>query len=175
MRHVSILCTLVVLLPLGGSAIQGPNPQLGAGKERLPILVQGAMPVETAQLVKRLQQVGTIGNNRGMYDAHLHFEIRKNLQIGMHRSSFARDFSNYWDPTTFIVARPTLASGGRLVSVPINTFAATPPPPAYASAVEEGFRLATPPRTGTSTSTPAVKGSSPRGPFKVDRYGDMKQ
>ena len=59
MRHVSILCTLVVLLPLGGGAIQAPNPQLGAGKEQLPILVQGAMPVETAQLVKRLQGVAT--------------------------------------------------------------------------------------------------------------------
>ncbi|MGV3531375.1 MAG: murein hydrolase activator EnvC family protein [Chthoniobacteraceae bacterium] len=128
--------------------------------------------VTAGQQVKRLQQVGTIGNNRGMYDAHLHFEMRKNIQIGMHRSSYARDFSNYWDPTTFIVARSALAGGGRLVSVPINTFAATPPPPAYAAAVEEGFRLATPPRSST---TPAAKGStSPRGPFRVERYGDMK-
>ena len=74
-----------------------------------------------ARAVKRLQQVGTIGNNRGMYDAHLHFEMRKNLQIGMHRSSYARDFSNYWDPTTSscpLGARRRRADGFS----PINTF-----------------------------------------------------
>ncbi len=130
--------------------------------------------VVQGQQVKRLQQVGTIGNNRGMYDAHLHFEMRKNLQIGMHRSSFARDFSNYWDPTSFIVARAALASGGRLVTVVINTFAATPPSAAYASAVEEGFRLATPPQPARKPGIPEKSSSSPRGPFKVERYGDMK-
>jgi murein DD-endopeptidase MepM/ murein hydrolase activator NlpD len=122
--------------------------------------------VREGQQIRRGQQVGTIGNNRGMYDAHLHFEIRRNIQIGMHRSAFARDFSNYWDPTQFITARPTLA-GGQLASIPINTFPATPPP-AYAAAVEEGFRLATPP------SIPKTNSSSPRGPFKVDRFGDSR-
>lgn len=124
--------------------------------------------VRQGQQVRRLQQVGTIGTNRGMYDAHLHFEMRKNLQIGMHRNSYARDFSNYWDPTSFIVARSRMAYGGRIVSLPINTFAATAPPPAYAAAVEEGFRLATPPRPGTP------KSATPRGPFTVNRYGDLK-
>ncbi len=48
--------------------------------------------VRKYEVVKRGQQVGTIGTNRGMYYAHLHFEIRKNLQIGMNRSQFARDY-----------------------------------------------------------------------------------
>lgn len=122
--------------------------------------------VHEGQQVRRGHQVGTIGNNRGMYDAHLHFEMRRNIQIGMHRSSFARDFSNYWDPTAFIAARPKLPSG-RLARVPLNTFPASPPP-AYAAAVEEGFRLAKPP------SVPRTNSSSPRGPFKVDRFGDMR-
>lgn len=122
--------------------------------------------VREGQQVRRGQQIGTIGNNRGMYDAHLHFEIRKNIQIGMHRNSFARDFSNYWDPTAFIAARPKLPSG-RLARVPINTFPASPPP-AYAAAVEEGFRLAKPP------SVPRANSSSPRGPFRVDRFGETK-
>ncbi|MHA3770617.1 murein hydrolase activator EnvC family protein [Verrucomicrobiota bacterium sgz303538] len=125
--------------------------------------------VREGQQVRRGQQVGTIGNNRGMYDAHLHFEMRKNLQVGMHRSSFARDFSNYWDPTTFIASHPKLPGGG-LAQVPINTFAPTPPP-AYADAVEEGFRLATPP----SPSIPRANSSSPRGPFKVDRFSDLRR
>jgi hypothetical protein len=124
--------------------------------------------VREGQQVRKGTQVGTIGNNRGMYDAHLHFEMRKNIQIGMFRSSFARDFSNYWDPTSFIVARRTLPAG-QLVQVPINTFPAAPPA-AYAAAVEEGFRLATPPG-----GVPKENSASPRGPFKVDRFGDMRQ
>ncbi len=127
--------------------------------------------VSQGQLLRQGQLVGTIGNNRGMYDAHLHFEVRKNISIGMHRSSFARDFSNYWDPTEFITARPALP-GGRLVSVPVNTFAATPPP-AYAAAVEEGFRLAAPvaPATkGKPSATPA-----PRAPFRPDRFSDLRE
>ncbi len=123
--------------------------------------------VREGQQVRRGQQVGTIGNNRGMYDAHLHFEMRRNIQIGMHRNSFARDFSNYWDPTEFITARTKLPSG-RMARVPINTFPASPPP-AYAAAVEEGLRLGAPP------TMPKANSSSPRGPFKVDRFGGFKE
>ena len=146
-----------------------------------------AISVRNGQPVVRGQTVGTIGNNGGMYDAHLHFEIRKNLQIGMHRSSFARNFTNYWDPTAFIMARSALEGGGRLAVVPVNTFAPTPPP-AMQDALEEGFRLGAPPSRAVVVTPPkpapvagaaraAVRPAAtpgPRGPFKVDRFGDMR-
>ena len=37
---------------------------------------------KVGDVVKRGQQIGTMGNNRGMYAAHLHFEIRHNIKIG---------------------------------------------------------------------------------------------
>jgi murein DD-endopeptidase MepM/ murein hydrolase activator NlpD len=124
------------------------------------------MDVAMNQFVRRGQQVGTIGNNRGMYDAHLHFEMRKNITIGMHRSSFARDFTNYWDPSEFIAARTTLPAG-RAAAVPINTFPTTPPPALPAPAIDP---LLPPP----SALPPKSTKSSPRGPFRVDRFGDMR-
>jgi hypothetical protein len=78
--------------------------------------------------VKRGQQIGRLGNNGGMYDAHLHLEIRKNLQIGMYRSSFPRDFSNYYSPSSFIAAHRICDRGNRVARVPINTFPAAAPP-----------------------------------------------
>ncbi len=79
--------------------------------------------------VARGELIGTIGSNRGMYPAHLHFEMRKDLRVGMFRSSFPRDFSVYWDPTQFIAMRRVLDHGnGRFVSVPIKTFPETAPP-----------------------------------------------
>lgn len=79
--------------------------------------------------VTRGEIIGTIGSNRGMYPAHLHFEMRKDLRVGMFRSSFPRDFSVYWDPTQFIAQRRVLDhGGGRFVAVPIKTFPEVPPP-----------------------------------------------
>jgi hypothetical protein len=74
------------------------------------------------ETVTRGQQIGTIGTNRGMYWAHLHFEIRKNLQIGMNRAEFARNFSNYYDPSAFVARRRQLPSEMRPVRVPTGTF-----------------------------------------------------
>ena len=78
------------------------------------------------QIVKRGQRIGAIGNNRGMYLAHLHFETRKNLAIGMHRSSFAKTYSNYYSPTSFIRSYRNCKQNNRLYKVPINTFAPYP-------------------------------------------------
>lgn len=78
------------------------------------------------QIVKRGQKIGTIGNNRGMYLAHLHFETRKNLAIGMHRSSFSKTYSNYYSPTSFIRSHRNCSGSKKTFRVPINTFAPYP-------------------------------------------------
>jgi hypothetical protein len=72
--------------------------------------------------VKRGEQIGTIGNCGGIYLAHLHFEIRKNLRIGMKRSSYNGDRYNYHSPTNFIQDRRTLRTDFRRVPIPLNTF-----------------------------------------------------
>jgi len=78
--------------------------------------------VREGQQVIRGQQVGTIGTNRGMYTAHLHFEIRKNLRIGINRSAFPKDFTHYYRPGTFIAQHRILPGRGRSALVPLNTY-----------------------------------------------------
>jgi hypothetical protein len=80
--------------------------------------------VKLHDIVARGQQVGTMGSNNGMYYVHLHFEVRKNLKIGMNRSQFGRDYSNYYSPTAFITPRRHLQSGLQRFEMPVNTFAA---------------------------------------------------
>ena len=84
--------------------------------------------VKVGQLVKRGQQFARMGNNRGMYSAHLHFEMRKNINVGMYRSSFPRDWSVYWSPTEFVAAHRLCGGDSRIVAVPINTYPNSPPP-----------------------------------------------
>jgi murein DD-endopeptidase MepM/ murein hydrolase activator NlpD len=80
------------------------------------------MLVSRGQRVSRGQQIATMGTAHGQYDAHLHFEIRKNLEIGMSRSKFQKDFSNYYDPTQFINSHRHLSGGGANYKVAMNTF-----------------------------------------------------
>jgi hypothetical protein len=84
--------------------------------------------VRVGQTVKRGQQIARMGNNRGMYDAHLHFEMRKNINVGMYRSSFPRDWSVYWSPREFVAGHRTCSGDSRIVSVPVNTYPNSPPP-----------------------------------------------
>lgn len=77
--------------------------------------------VRKYQIVKRGQMIGTIGTAHGRYAAHLHFEMRKNIHIGMARQAFARDYSNYFSPRVFISARRKLRAGAN-VMVPVDTF-----------------------------------------------------
>jgi hypothetical protein len=84
--------------------------------------------VHEGEQVHRGQQIGRIGNNFGMYEAHLHLEIRKNIQIGMFRSSFLRDFSNYFTPNEFIAEHRACSHPNSMVKMPINTYPAVAPP-----------------------------------------------
>lgn len=80
------------------------------------------MSVKVGQAVKRGQQIGTIGTNRGMYPAHLHFEMRHNINIGMHRSGVASTLDNWADPTQFITKYRRLNREWRPVAVPTGTY-----------------------------------------------------
>lgn len=72
--------------------------------------------------VKRGQQIGEMGSNRGMYAAHLHFEMRKELRLGMNRSAWPRDNSCYYHPTNFIKAHRKLRSSSKVYPIEVNTF-----------------------------------------------------
>ena len=79
--------------------------------------------VREGQKVARGEQIGTMGKGpRGMYLAHLHFEIRKNLAVGMNRSDFKRDYSVYHSPTHFIEKYRRLRPEYRRVAIPVDTF-----------------------------------------------------
>jgi murein DD-endopeptidase MepM/ murein hydrolase activator NlpD len=106
--------------------------------------------VRRGQAVSRGQKIATIGNAHGIYDAHLHLEIRKNLAIGMSRAKFARDSSNYYDPTQFILSHRHLQTGSGTYRIAMNTFT-------YDSLIhwdrERNYKYA---RTGGGSSESAV-------------------
>lgn len=74
------------------------------------------------QLVEKGQLIGTMGSNNGMYAVHLHFEMRKNLRIGMNRSQFARDNTNYYSPTDFINKHRVLQTSFQKYPIPTGLF-----------------------------------------------------
>jgi murein DD-endopeptidase MepM/ murein hydrolase activator NlpD len=81
-----------------------------------------SMAARRGQSVSRGQKIATMGNAHGLYDAHLHLEIRKNIEIGMSRAAFAQDSSNYYDPSQFIASHRHLQGGGGPYRVAMNTF-----------------------------------------------------
>jgi murein DD-endopeptidase MepM/ murein hydrolase activator NlpD len=78
--------------------------------------------VHRGQAVSRGQKIATMGTAHGLYDAHLHLEIRKNIEIGMSRAAFARDFSNYYDPSQFILSHRHLQTSWGKYRIAMNTF-----------------------------------------------------
>lgn len=93
--------------------------------------------VQVGQQVTRGQTVGTIGRGPyGMYAAHLHFEVRKDLRVGMRRELYPRTYETYHSPRYFIDAHRTLRNEARTVRVPINTFLKSNPNRVLTEAVE---------------------------------------
>jgi murein DD-endopeptidase MepM/ murein hydrolase activator NlpD len=79
--------------------------------------------VREGQHVTRGEQVGTIGNAHGLYAPHLHFEVHKNLAIGVVHTMFPGDLTNYYIPSDFINSHRSLQSGNRVTPVAMNNFA----------------------------------------------------
>lgn len=130
--------------------------------------------VREGQQVSRGQQVGTIGNNRGMYPPHLHFEIHRDLLIGVNHAQGTRDLRSYFLPTEFIMARRRLAGGGRQVPTPAAKFVLP------TSAHPWNFRKAPPRKEAAKSSKGRIhrdpkRGSqsqAPPGTYRVNRYTD---
>lgn len=80
------------------------------------------MLVKKGDYVTRGQQIATMGNNRGMYPAHLHFEIRHNIKVGMYRTSVSKSYANWADPTAFIKKYRKLKKEWRKQAVPTGTY-----------------------------------------------------
>jgi len=78
--------------------------------------------VREGEQVGRGQQIGTIGNAHGLYAAHLHFEVHKNLTIGVVHTMFLGDLSNYYIPSEFIKSRRALDAGNRVTTVAMNNY-----------------------------------------------------
>lgn len=72
--------------------------------------------------IRRGQKVGTIGTNHGMYTAHLHFEIRKDINIGLVQRRYAMDYSTYYNPFTFIDRHRSFDFEYELHPVPVDCF-----------------------------------------------------
>jgi murein DD-endopeptidase MepM/ murein hydrolase activator NlpD len=126
--------------------------------------------VKENQQVVRGQLIGTMGTNRGMYPAHLHFEVHKNITMGVTRNGFKHDFTNYYSPTEFINARRKLQGGGRTTLVAINTFTDTR---TFAAPNKGGTSI---PKENSATVVPpsSSKTTEPRKPgFRVNRFGDL--
>ncbi len=78
--------------------------------------------VKLGQLVKRGDQVGTIGTNNGMYPAHLHAELHYNVNINCGQQGIPKTAKNYGDLTKFINAYRKLPIENKWVKVPIGGF-----------------------------------------------------
>ena len=125
------------------------------------------------QQVRKGQQVGTIGTNHGMYPAHLHFEIHKDLTIGVNHAAGTRDLRSYWLPTEFINARRHLAGGGRNVPTPSADFllpTASNPWLIHRSTKNGKKNAYRSKSKRSSVSSPSHP--RPSGSYKVNRYTD---
>ena len=61
------------------------------------------MLVKVGQFVKKGDKIGTIGNVDGTYYAHLHFEIRDDIELPV-GGGYSDDIKGYLNPTSFIKA-----------------------------------------------------------------------
>lgn len=78
--------------------------------------------VQLGQLVKRGDQVGTIGTNRGMYPAHLHAELHFNVMVNCGQQGIPKTSRNYGHLSNFINHYRRLKPEAKYVKLPIGCF-----------------------------------------------------
>ena len=61
------------------------------------------MEVVSGQFVKRGQRIGTVGNANGIYQAHLHWEVRQTVGLGV-GGGFDSRRDGWLDPSGFLAA-----------------------------------------------------------------------
>jgi murein DD-endopeptidase MepM/ murein hydrolase activator NlpD len=59
--------------------------------------------IQDGALIKKGELIGTIGNANGQYWAHLHLEIRSNIEMPI-GGGYSQNTEGYLNPTTFIKA-----------------------------------------------------------------------
>ena len=78
--------------------------------------------VKLGQIVRRGDQVGTIGTNRGMYPAHLHTELHFNVLVNCGQQGIPKTPRNYGHLTRFIEHYRRLRPETKEVKLPIGCF-----------------------------------------------------
>jgi murein DD-endopeptidase MepM/ murein hydrolase activator NlpD len=124
--------------------------------------------VRHGQQMRRGQQLGTIGTGGGLYPAHLHFEMRKDIRVGMARHRFPQDDTIYWSPADFINAHRRLKSSSSVAAVPMDTFVAFDGVAPESPGVVSGLRV--PILPNGSPMAPGQKGN-----WKPDRFEDLRK
>jgi len=78
--------------------------------------------VAEGQTVSRGQVIGLVGNAHGIYAPHLHFEIHKNLAIGVVHTAANRDMASYQEPTTFLNGHRSMRVSREVVTTVLNSY-----------------------------------------------------
>ncbi len=78
--------------------------------------------VVLGQIVRRGDQVGTIGTNRGMFPAHLHAELHYNVLANCGQQGIPKNARNYGNLTEFIERYRRLKPEVKFIKLPIGCF-----------------------------------------------------
>lgn len=78
--------------------------------------------VALGQIVRRGDQIGTIGTNRGMYPAHLHAELHFNILANCGQQGIPKTSRNYGHLSSFIEHHRHLRPESKKVKLPIGCF-----------------------------------------------------
>ncbi|MBQ4614334.1 MAG: M23 family metallopeptidase [Akkermansia sp.] len=78
--------------------------------------------VRLGQIVRRGDQVGTIGTNRGMFPAHLHAELHYNVLANCGQQGIPKNSRNYGNLSEFIERYRRLKPEVKYIKLPIGCF-----------------------------------------------------